>query len=283
VTDPRLDDVQFGARSSACEPFHVELREVERRLEPECELREVLAHDKPLLESMARKAGRVHEAHRLRRRPDRRVVIGAHLVEARDRVAHLELGEREQPSRRVRCEVVERLLAPSEEDLLAFAMEVKRGAEVDRERQPLRKLRRLLGHVHEPALGLDGQIEPRRRGELARPDACPEDDAVGSDPPAPEGGPLDLDNFRRRQWAPAVEASGVQTPATLYDLRDTFASNALAAGVTVFELARVMGTSVRMIEKQYGALLDGAHNVIANRLDAFEAEMEQATAADAEA
>jgi hypothetical protein len=53
--------------------------------------------------------------------------------------------------------------------------------------------------------------------------------------------------------------------------------------VTVFELARVKGTSVRMIEKQYGALLDGAHNVIANRLDAFEAEMEQATAADAEA
>jgi hypothetical protein len=28
---------------------------------------------------------------------------------------------------------------------------------------------------------------------------------------------------------------------------------------------------------------DGAHNVIANQLDAFEAEMEQATAADAEA
>ena len=31
-------------------------------------------------------------------------------------------------------------------------------------------------------------------------------------------------------------------------------------------------TSVRMIERHYGALLDGAHNVIASRLDAFEAE-----------
>ena len=41
---------------------------------------------------------------------------------------------------------------------------------------------------------------------------------------------------------------GVCTPATPYDMRDTFASNALAAGVTVFELASVMGTSVRMIE-----------------------------------
>jgi hypothetical protein len=48
--------------------------------------------------------------------------------------------------------------------------------------------------------------------------------------------------------------------------------------VTVFELARVMGTSVRMIEKHYGALLDGAHNVIASRLDVFEAEQVAAQA-----
>ena len=48
-------------------------------------------------------------------------------------------------------------------------------------------------------------------------------------------------------------------PATPYDMRDTFASNALHAGVTVFELARVMGTSVRMIERHYGTLVDGAH------------------------
>jgi integrase len=95
--------------------------------------------------------------------------------------------------------------------------------------------------------------------------------------PAPEGGLLDLDNFRRREWAVAVETSGIATPARIYDLRSTFASNALAAGVTVFELARVMGTSARMIERHYGALLDGAHNVIASRLDAFEAELEQTT------
>jgi hypothetical protein len=57
--------------------------------------------------------------------------------------------------------------------------------------------------------------------------------------------------------------------------RSTFASNAFAAGVTVFELARVMGTSVRMIKRHYGVLLDGAHNLIASRLDAFEAEQEQ--------
>jgi hypothetical protein len=41
--------------------------------------------------------------------------------------------------------------------------------------------------------------------------------------------------------------------ARIYDLRSTFASNALAAGVTVFELARV-GTSVAMVERHYGTL-----------------------------
>jgi integrase len=93
--------------------------------------------------------------------------------------------------------------------------------------------------------------------------------------PAPSGRLLNLDNFRRREWAPAVQASGVTQPARIYDLRSTFASNALAAGVTVFELARIMGTSVRMIERHYGAFLDGAGAGIARRLDTLEAELEQ--------
>jgi integrase len=36
---------------------------------------------------------------------------------------------------------------------------------------------------------------------------------------APEGGPLNLGNFRKRDWNPAVEAAGVERPATPYDLR----------------------------------------------------------------
>ena len=62
--------------------------------------------------------------------------------------------------------------------------------------------------------------------------------------------------------------SGIEKPARLYDLRSTFASNALAAGITVYELARVMGTSVGMIEAHYGALLDTAHDSLLDRLDA---------------
>jgi hypothetical protein len=95
---------------------------------------------------------------------------------------------------------------------------------------------------------------------------------------AKRGGPFDLNNFRRREWAPTIEASGVRRPACLYDLRSTFASNALAAGVSVFELGRLMGTSVAMIERHCGTLLEGAGADIARRLSAFEAEQEPSDA-----
>ena len=66
-------------------------------------------------------------------------------------------------------------------------------------------------------------------------------------------------------------SAGVDRPARIYDLRSTFASRALAANVSsVFELARIMGTSVAMIERHYGALLEGAGADIARRLDVFE-------------
>jgi integrase len=93
--------------------------------------------------------------------------------------------------------------------------------------------------------------------------------------PAPQDGPLNLNNFRRREWTPAVEAAGVAQPARIYDLRSTFASNALAAGVTAFELAKLMGTSVGEIERSYGVLVEGAHAGIAARLDALDGRNEE--------
>jgi integrase len=92
---------------------------------------------------------------------------------------------------------------------------------------------------------------------------------------APGGGIVNANNFRNRQWAPAIEAAGIARPARIYDLRSTFASNALAAGVSAFELARIMGTSVAMVERHYGTLLDGAGAGIAGRLAAFEGEQDQ--------
>ncbi|MEJ7893060.1 MAG: site-specific integrase [Solirubrobacteraceae bacterium] len=95
--------------------------------------------------------------------------------------------------------------------------------------------------------------------------------------PASQGGVLNADNWRRRVWAPAIEAAGIPTPARIYDLRSTFASDALAAGLGIHTLARIMGTSVRMIERHYGTLLDGAMESIAGRLDALDAERDRAT------
>jgi integrase len=90
--------------------------------------------------------------------------------------------------------------------------------------------------------------------------------------PAPRGGLLDLNHFRPREWTPAVAAAGIARPARIYDLRSTFASDALTAGVGIHALARIMGTSVRMIERHYGTLLDGAMEEIAGRLDALDAD-----------
>ena len=44
---------------------------------------------------------------------------------------------------------------------------------------------------------------------------------------------------------------------------------------SVFELARIMGTSVTMIERVYGTLIEGAGLGIVSRLDAFNAAPER--------
>lgn len=130
--------------------------------------------------------------------------------------------------------------------------------------------------------------------------------------PAVRGGYMNLRNWRSREWDTAVESaglavckcghlSGVHEPlpdsgkrfacggrgckcetfersvlsAVPYVLRHTFASNALAAGVGTFELARVMGTSLEMIERTYGHLVRGADDAFRSRLDAFAAARDE--------
>ena len=106
------------------------------------------------------------------------------------------------------------------------------------------------------------------RGRWRRSTTSRRGSTRGSCSPAPRGGHVNLRNFRRREWKPALEAAGVP-PRRIYDLRSTFASQALAAGVSVFELARIMGTSVRMIERHYGTLLQGSGDAIRGKLDAY--------------
>jgi integrase len=155
-----------------------------------------------------------------------------------------------------------------------------------------RDVDRAAGLIHVRRTVSDGQVvelgktsRSRRQVPLSRRGVAALDRLPARlDPPllftAPEGGLLNLDNFRRREWDPAIKAANIAKPARIYDLRSTFASNALAAGVTVFELAKIMGTSVRMIERHYGALLDGAGAGISGRLDALEAQLEQTAGAE---
>jgi integrase len=85
--------------------------------------------------------------------------------------------------------------------------------------------------------------------------------------PASEGGYINLDNFRTREFTPALEAAGIEQRGP-YCLRHTFATEALAAGVSIFELARLMGSSVKVIDRTYGHLAVDTADVIRARLNA---------------
>jgi integrase len=54
----------------------------------------------------------------------------------------------------------------------------------------------------------------------------------------------------------------------IYDLRHTYASFALDAGLSIFELARYMGTSVRVIDRTYGHLVRGSEDRARAKLEA---------------
>ena len=81
--------------------------------------------------------------------------------------------------------------------------------------------------------------------------------------PAERGGYIDLHNFRNRDWKPAQFAAGVEPFRRIYDLRHTFATFALRAGISTFELSRYMGASLTMIDRHYGHLArDGREHAI---------------------
>ncbi len=87
--------------------------------------------------------------------------------------------------------------------------------------------------------------------------------------PASEGGRIDINNWRGRHWTPALAAAGVEH-RRIYDLRHTYATWSLAAGVDIFTLARRMGTSVKMIDRTYGHLVAGADEYERELLDRFD-------------
>jgi integrase len=92
------------------------------------------------------------------------------------------------------------------------------------------------------------------------------------------GGHLNLHNWRRDAWKPALTAAGLDY-RTPYAMRHTFISEAIAAGIATFEIARMAGTSVLQIEKTYGHLLPDALERGRAALEAFDARPTTAGAA----
>lgn len=95
--------------------------------------------------------------------------------------------------------------------------------------------------------------------------------------PGVRGGYLNLNTWRRREWDSAVRAAGLEHRPP-YALRHSFAAWSIAAGIGLFELARLMGTSVEQIDKTYGHLLPDALDRTRQALDSFVARADEAVA-----
>jgi integrase len=87
--------------------------------------------------------------------------------------------------------------------------------------------------------------------------------------PAARGGYIAASAFRDREWNPAVESAGL-APRGPNALRHTFATFAIASGISLFELSRRMGTSVHQIDRTYGHLLPEADDALREAFDAWD-------------
>ncbi len=76
-------------------------------------------------------------------------------------------------------------------------------------------------------------------------------------------------------WKPALRAAGIEH-RRIYDMRHTYATWSLAAGVSLFTLSRRMGTSLAMIDQTYGHLARDAEESERAQLDAFDQRAREA-------
>jgi integrase len=85
---------------------------------------------------------------------------------------------------------------------------------------------------------------------------------------------LGLTSFRERVWRPTFAAAGLpyQRP---YDMRHTYASEAIAAGINLFDLSRFMGTSLKEIDETYGHLVADSEDRGRALLDAYDSRRER--------
>ena len=87
--------------------------------------------------------------------------------------------------------------------------------------------------------------------------------------PNARGGRIDFRIFGRKHWRPAQIKAGIEPVRGLYDLRHTYATFALRAGLPVFAVSRFMGSSIAMIDRHYGHLAHDSREHAVSLLDAL--------------
>jgi len=88
---------------------------------------------------------------------------------------------------------------------------------------------------------------------------------------------LKLATFSLRYWTPALRAAGIEHRGA-YACRHTFAAWSIAAGVQLFYLSRIMGTSVTQIDATYGHLVPDSEEYLRGLLDTFDRPKEDISA-----
>lgn len=84
---------------------------------------------------------------------------------------------------------------------------------------------------------------------------------------ASRGGPVRLNNFRRRVFAPAAARIG-QADLVPHDMRDTAASLAISSGASIKAVQRMLGhASAKMTLDVYGSLFEEDLEALADRLE----------------
>jgi integrase len=85
--------------------------------------------------------------------------------------------------------------------------------------------------------------------------------------PNDDGTKLNLHSWRRNEWYPALDAAGLPKLVP-YSMRHSFAS--FAIGVSLFYLARLLGSSVDQVDRTYGHMLPDSEEYLRGLLDAFD-------------
>ena len=143
-------------------------------------------------------------------------------------------------------------------DLAAGVVLVRRAYANGRVKHPKTRLSRRAVPLQAIALEALDQLRPGGPSVLLFPNS--------------RGGHLDFRNFNRRQWKPVQRAVRIEPRRDLNDLRHTYATFALRAGVPVFALSRFMGTSIAMIDLHYGHLAVDSYQHAVSLLDALAVE-----------